>query len=488
MRVLIAASECAPLVKTGGLADVIGALPGALAGAGVEARVMLPGYPPVLAALDAVTDLGPVDPLPDGIPGSGARVLAAEAAGLSLLVLDAPALFVRQGGIYESGGMGWPDNHLRFGAFCRAVAEIGVAGAAGWRPDVVHLNDWQTGLVPLFLEREAAEAGVAAPPTLITIHNIAYQGLFGREAIGALGLPPSGFTPEGYEFWGEVGFLKAGIQTADAITTVSPGYAREILTPAFGMGLEGVLAARRDRLSGILNGADTAVWNPAADPHLPAAYSAAEPAGKDAAKAALIAHFGLEREGAGPLLVVVSRLTAQKGIDLLLAALPGFLARGGRFALLGSGDAALEASVQAAAKADPDRVGVVIGYDESLAHLLFAGGDAIAVPSRFEPCGLTQLYGLRYGTLPLVARTGGLGDTVIDANPAARAMGVATGFVFAPATVDALAGALDRLADAWAEPAVWQGMMARAMAQPVGWEASAGAYAALYGRLAAGDG
>jgi starch synthase len=479
MRVLLAASECAPLVKTGGLADVIGALPGALAGAGVETRLLLPGYPPVMAALAEAgggTQIG----LLEGLPGGPARVLAATVAGLHLLVLDAPQHFDRPGGLYEDRGRDWPDNHLRFGALSRAAATLAVEGVAGWVPDVLHVHDWQTGLAPLWV----ATAPGPRPATVVTIHNIAYQGLFPPSVIPELGLPREGFGPDGYEFWGQVGFLKAGLAYADRITTVSPGYAREILTPEFGNGLDGLLSHRRADLSGILNGVDTEVWNPETDPYLPAPYSARAPKGKEASRAALAAHFGL-RPGDGPVLVVVSRLTRQKGLDVLTEALPAFLARGGRLALLGSGDAGLEDAFRRLAAERPGEVGVRIGYDEPLAHLLYAGGDAIAVPSRFEPCGLTQLYGLRYGTLPLVARTGGLGDTVIDANPAALAAGCATGFVFAPVSASALAAALDRLCDTWADRALWRRLMRRAMSHPVGWDSSAAAYAALYADAAA---
>ncbi|MEM7499424.1 MAG: glycogen synthase GlgA [Pseudomonadota bacterium] len=475
LRVLHAASECAPLVKTGGLADVVGALPGVLAAEGVEARVLLPGYPAVMEALGATEEL----PIPTGLDreltGGPARLLSAEAAGISLLILDAPARFTREGGIYETAGRDWPDNAYRFGAFSRLAALIAAEGVGGWQPDLLHAHDWQTGLAPYYLMLAGRPR-----PAVMTIHNISYQGLFPPAVIRPLGLPEAEFTPDGYEYWGEVGFLKAGLMAADAITTVSPGYAREILTPAFGMGLEGVLQARAGDLSGILNGADTAVWDPATDPLIAAPYTAVE--GKGANRKALVARFGLE-DGPGPLLGVVSRLTRQKGIDLLLAALPSFLDMGGRFVLLGSGEASLEAAVTAAAAGSPRRAGVFIGYDEALSHLVYAGSDAIAVPSRFEPCGLTQLYALRYGAAPVVARTGGLGDTVIDANPAALGAGVATGFVHRAGDPDDLAHALARLTAAHADAASWSRITANAMRHPVDWDESAAAYAALYRRL-----
>ncbi|MEL7171360.1 MAG: glycogen synthase GlgA [Pseudomonadota bacterium] len=475
MRVLHVASECAPLVKTGGLADVLGALPGVLAAEDVSAKILLPGYPQVMAALEASREI----PLPEGLEGEltggPARLLAATAAGLDLLVLDAPARFRREGGIYETNGRDWPDNAYRFGAFSKLGALIASAGADGWRPDILHAHDWQAGLAPFYLDLMGRPV-----PSVITIHNISYQGLFEPSVLTVLGIPQAAFTHERLEFWGQVGFLKAGLVAADAITTVSPGYAREILTPDFGMGLEGVLAARASDVSGILNGADTTVWNPATDPHIAAPYTVLE--GKAANRAALLQRFGLD-EGEGPLLGLVSRLTRQKGIDILLEALPGFVDAGGRVALLGSGEAALEAALTAAAAQNPGRVGVFIGYDEALSHLVYAGSDAVAVPSRFEPCGLTQLYALRYGAAPVVARTGGLGDTVIDANPAALAAGVATGFVHAPGDGPSCAHALERLVTAYAQRETWRQIVANAMAQPVGWGPSAAAYAALYRRL-----
>ena len=493
MKVLFVASECVPFVKTGGLADVVGALPGALAAQGVEVRVLLPAYPAVKAALPKKAKTAVLGKLPGGKhSGGGARLLAAKAKGFDLLALDLPALFERPGNPYLGpDGKDWPDNHLRYGALCRAAARIAVEGIGGWRPDLVHTHDWQGGLVPAYLKLGAAKERAAAPPTLITIHNIAFQGLFPAATMAELGLPESGFSHSGFEFFGKVGFLKAGLAYADRITTVSPTYARELTSPEFGMGLEGLIAHRRADLSGILNGIDLDVWNPESDPHIAAPYAAGRPAAKAASRKALAERFRLDGEEAGkgpearggPLFCVISRLTRQKGLDLLLEALPRLLSRGARLALLGSGDADLEAAFAAAARDNPGRVGVVIGYDEPLSHLMQAGSDAILVPSRFEPCGLTQLYGLRYGTLPVVARTGGLADTVIDANEAALQAAVATGFQFAPVAAAPLADAIDRACDAFADKKLWSGMVRRAMKHPVGWETSAAAYAKIYGEL-----
>ena len=420
MKVLSVASECVPFVKTGGLADVVGALPGALAPLGVEVRVLLPGYPAVKAALPDDAEVHELARL----PGGRARLAGARAAGIDVMVLDSPRLFDRPGNPYLGpDGGDWPDNHLRYGALCRLAARIATEGAGGWRPDVVHLHDWQAGLAAAGLKLGRRPA----PPSLLTVHNIAFQGLFPPEAATPLGLPKAGFHPGGFEYFGQLGFLKAGLVYADRISTVSPTYARELTRPEFGMGLEGVIASRRAEVHGILNGIDLEVWNPASDPHIAVRFSARAPAGKAGNRVALARRFKLHCRGGGPLFCVVSRLTRQKGLDLLLEILPRLLARGASLALLGSGDADLERAFLAAAGDHPGRVGAVVGWDEPLSHLMQAGADAIVVPSRFEPCGLTQLYGLRYGTLPVVARTGGLADTVIDANEAALRAGVATG-------------------------------------------------------------
>jgi starch synthase len=467
MRVLSVASECAPLVKTGGLADVVGALPAALAAEGVEMRILLPGYPQVL---DALARTGTVMEEWD-LFGDQASLVAATAAGLDLLVLDAPHLYDRAGAIYLGpDGRDWPDNPERFAGLCWMAARVAGEGAAGWRPEVIHCHDWQAGLVPEYLRAAAGRrAGVVQ-----TIHNIAFHGLAPPGRIASLRLDPARFTPEGFEFWGNVSALKAGLLGADRLSTVSPTYAEELTRPEFGMGLDGVIRARRNHLVGILNGIDEAAWNPATDPAIvPYAY----PEGKAANRAALRREFGLP-EAPGPLCVVVSRLTAQKGLDLLLEALPALTERGGQLVLLGSGDAALEAAFSRAATAG--QVGIRIGYNEALSHRMIAGGDAILVPSRFEPCGLTQMYGLRYGTIPVVALTGGLADTVINASPAALAAGVATGVQFHPVTADALRGALARLCRLYADKPVWRRLQENAMRQPVGWQDSARAYARLF--------
>ena len=476
MRVLSVASECVPFVKTGGLADVVGALPGALTPLGVEVRVLMPGYPAVKAALSEDTEAHELECL----PGGRARLVSGQADGIDVMVLDSPRLFDRPGNPYLGpDGKDWPDNHLRYGALCRLAAQIATEGAGGWQPEVVHLHDWQAALTAAWLKLGRRPA----PPSLLTIHNIAFQGLFPPEATTPLGLPKTGFQPEGFEFFGQVGFLKAGLVYADRISTVSPTYARELTHPEFGMGLEGVIVSRRAEVYGILNGIDLKVWNPESDPRIVTGFSARVPAGKAGNRGALARRFKLHGAGNGPLFCVVSRLTRQKGLDLLLEILPRLLARGASLALLGSGDPHLESAFRAAADDNPGRVGVIIGYDEPLSHLMQAGSDAIVVPSRFEPCGLTQLYGLRYGTLPVVARTGGLADTVIDANEAALRTGVATGFQFSPVSAAPLADAIDRACDVFTDKKLWSAMVRRAMRHPVGWGASAEAYARIYSEL-----
>lgn len=465
------ASECAPLIKTGGLADVVGALPAALRPHGWEMRTLLPGYPAVLRRLGrASAVLNDAD-----LFGGPARLLAAKVDGLDLLLLEAPHLYDRPGTPYlDAGGRDWPDNDARFAALSWMAARVAAEGVAGWRPEVLHLHDWQAALAAVYAREMGAAAG-----TLLTVHNMAFHGLAGAARLPALRLPAAGFHPGGFEYYGHVSALKAGLVWADRISTVSPTYAHELTTPAFGMGLDGVIRSRSGVLSGILNGIDTAAWDPAHDPHIRAFRT---PRGKAANRARLLAEFGLEA-GAGPLCVVVARLTAQKGLDLLLEALPALLDGGGALAMLGSGERGIENAWLATAGRS-DRVAVRIGYDEALAHRMFAGADAVLVPSRFEPCGLTQLYALRYGAIPLVALTGGLADTVIHAGEAALRAGVATGLQFHPVEAHALAHALTRLCELHADAPVWAQLQRNAMRSPVGWDASAPRYAALYESLA----
>ncbi len=464
--------EIFPLVKTGGLADVAGALPLALAAEGVETTTLIPGYPAVLAKIEAAAAVH----AEADFFGGPARLLRASAAGLDLLVLDAPHLFNRPGNPYTApGGGDWPDNAVRFAALSRMAAMIATDGLAGMRPDIVHAHDWQAGLTMAYLDGAAKR-----PATVLTVHNLAFQGNFPAGILPALGLPGDAYRLDGAEFHGMVGYLKAGLALADAITTVSPSYAAEIQTPDSGMGFDGLLRHRARNLHGILNGIDETVWNPATDPLIPSPFDLRHLARRAANKSALQYHFGLEADPSALLLGVISRLSWQKGLDLLLPALGTILALGAQLVILGAGEAELEQNFRNAAAQNPGRIATFIGYDEALAHQVQAGIDALLVPSRFEPCGLTQLCALRYGALPIVARTGGLADTVIDANEAALAANAGTGIQFPPGQ---LTQALQRAAALWAKPESWARLQRNAMQADVSWRRPAAQYAALYRSL-----
>jgi starch synthase len=478
LHVLSVASEVFPLIKTGGLADVVGALPAALLREDVHVRTLIPGYPAVLQALSAREELHAFADLFHG----PARLLAASVGDLDLLVLDAPHLFMRGGGPYAGdNAMPWPDNAFRFAALGAVAAQIARGLLGNFVPDIVHAHDWQAGLALAYIYY----GGPPRPGLVMTVHNLAYQGQFPPDLLGALGLPGSAYGTDGVEYYGSIGYLKAGLWCADRITTVSPTYAAEIQTNAGGMGLDGLLRARAAVVSGILNGIDTDVWNPAADLLLPGAYDAATCVPSRARnKAALQARFGLTVDPDVPLFGVVSRLEWQKGLDLLLQAVPDLLSHGAQLALVGSGDRSLQQGFVSAGEAHPGRIGVVIGYHEALAHLVQGGSDAILVPSRFEPCGLTQLCALRYGALPVVARVGGLADSVIDANEMAVAAGVATGVQFHPVTHEHLSMAFTRTALLWRDRFLWRRMQQNAMATDVSWGRAARRYAALFRELA----
>ena len=472
MNLLFVASECSPFVKTGGLADVIGAVPKSLAEAGVSVKVLLPCYPQ-LATLAAN---GKNVMTFDDLFGGPAKILSVQAEGIDLLLLDAPHLYNREGSIYLGpDGQDWPDNDLRFAALSFAGAQVGLGALPDWTPEVINAHDWQAGLVGAYLQHHDQPT----PPVVMTIHNIAFQGNFDATRLAALGLRADQFTQQGVEYYGKISFLKAGIALASKITTVSPTYAAELLTPEFGMGLDGLLQARQSNLHGILNGIDLDVWNPETDEALIAPYSSRSLKGKARNKAELEARFGLSKSQ-GPLFCVISRMTSQKGLDMLLDCLPTLVGQGAKLALLGSGDSDLERAFIDASNQYSGSVGTIIGYDEELSHLIQAGSDAILIPSRFEPCGLTQLYGLRYGTLPVVARTGGLADTVIDANEAARLANCATGFQFAPINATMLSHAISRTCALFQDTKEWNAMIRRAMRHPVGWDLSAAAYLDVY--------
>ncbi|MGE6782633.1 glycogen synthase GlgA [Ensifer adhaerens] len=476
MNVLSVASEVYPLIKTGGLADVVGALPAALLPHGVKTRTLVPGYPAVLQKLKKKKKVGTFD----NLFGNPAAVLQAEIDGLDLLVLDQPALYHRDGGPYvDATGLDYADNFRRFAAVSLAAAEIAAGDIVpGWKPDIVHAHDWQTALTPVYMHFGRA----AGTPTVMTIHNIAFQGQFGASVFPELALPAEAFSMQFVEYYGDVGFLKGGLQTADAITTVSPSYAQEILTPEFGMGLEGLLKSRVADLSGIVNGIDADIWDPQTDPHVAQHFTGTSLKQRAGNRRALEERFGLEK-GNGPIFCIVSRLTWQKGMDLVAEVADEIVAMGGKLVVLGSGDAALEGALLAAASRHRGHIGMVTGYNEPLSHLMQAGSDAILIPSRFEPCGLTQLYGLRYGCVPVVARTGGLADTIIDANEAGLAAKVATGFQFTPVNADGLRLAIRRVLRAYSEPKVWSKIQTQGMKSDVSWATSAERYVSLYSGL-----
>ena len=478
LRVLSVAAEAFPLIKTGGLADVVGALPVALAREQVAMRILLPGYPAVMAGVRTAREVHAYPAL----HGGPARILAGRAADRDWLVLDAPHLYARDGSPYNAAdGHEFADNPFRFAALSRAAADVGLGAVPDFVPDVVHAHDWQAGLAPAYLHY----AGGTRPGTVMTVHNLAFQGRFGGDLLNALGLPWHAWSIDGVEYYDGIGFLKAGLALADRITTVSPTYAAEIRTPEGGMALDGLLRHRAHDLRGILNGIDDAVWNPAADPHLPATFDAAHRAARAQSRIALRARMGLADTPGALLFGVVSRFSWQKGMDLVLQAAPDIVAGGAQLAVLGNGDSGIERGFRDAQRLHPGRVSAHIGYAEDLAHLMQAGADAILVPSRFEPCGLTQMCALRYGALPVVSHVGGLADTVVDANDAAVEAGVATGIQFAPVNGEQLAFAIGRALALWKNQARWRRLQARGMATDVSWRHPAQQYARLYRELVA---
>ena len=480
LRILFVTSECAPWIKTGGLADVSAALPPALEACGADVRVLLPAYGalrPHIAHSRVLARIPAHGPLP-----AGTLVEAPLPSGVPAWLIDAPDLYAREGGPYvDAQGRDWPDNAQRFAALARLAADLAIgAHGVGWRPDVVHGHDWQAGLAPAYLHFAGRPV-----PTVMTIHNLAFQGVFPREALRELALPPESWSMAGVEYYGQLSFLKAGLYYADALTTVSPSYAGEIQREPLGMGLQGLLAGRRDALAGILNGIDVAAWDPARDPHLAQRYDADTLYGKAANKRALQRRAGLPVDAKAPLAAMVSRLTEQKGVDLVLDTAPRLLAAGGQLVVLGTGDRAFETALTALAAAHPRQVAATIGFDEAYAHQVEAGADLFLMPSRFEPCGMNQMYSQRYGTVPVVHGTGGLRDSVVDCTPETLADGTASGFVFGAPTAAALAAALARALAAYADAPTWRALQRHGMARDFSWTASAQRYLAIYERLAA---
>ena len=471
MQLLSVTSEIYPLVKTGGLADVAGALPAALAAHKVKVRTLVPGYPAVMAQLREAEIVAEYDDLFDG----SARILSGRAANLSLFVIDAPHLYNREGGPYGGAGGDYGDNWKRFAALAFVGAELTRGLVPGYEPDILQAHDWQSALAPAYV----AYGGPHKVKTIMTIHNLAFQGQFGADIFWRLRLPPEAFSLAGVEYYGGVGFLKGGIQCADVVTTVSPTYAAEIRTREFGMGLDGLLTGRSDSLYGILNGIDMEAWDPGTDPFLETNFRLSNIKMRQENKRAVEDRFGLQHDN-GPLFGLVSRLTWQKGIDILAGCIDPLVNAGGRLVVLGSGDDTLESAMANAAWRHPGRVGFERAYDEPLSHLIQGGVDAVLVPSRFEPCGLTQLFGLRYGAIPVVSRVGGLADTVIDANVAAIEAGAATGVQFSPVSHAALVEAITRTIALYRDEATWNRMRRNGMKSDVGWHASAAKYAKLF--------
>lgn len=489
MKVLYVCAELFPFLKTGGLADVSAGLAPALQALGCEVRWLMPAFPALVQAVTSKTWVASVvdRPAPWGRGPALApiEVLLAKLAGLKipLYLLQSPTLYERAGSPYLGpDGQDWPDNAPRFAALGWVAALLGQGLDPDWVPDIIHGHDWHCGLAPAYV-RAFADEGLAMPATVFTIHNLAYQGLFPHDVWASLGLPSTYFGVHGLEFFGQVSFMKAGLQYADRLTTVSPTYAREIRTAAQGCGLDGVLRERASVLTGILNGVDSRVWNPATDHALPTPYDADTLALKAHSKQALQINLGLTPQPQALVFGVVSRLSEQKGLHWLAQVLAELVQRGGQLALLGQGDAALEQVFVAAARRYPGQVGVRIGYDEATAHGVLAGADVMVVPSAFEPCGLTQLYGLRYGTLPLVRRVGGLADTVVDCTLENLDDASATGFVFDDLSAEGLSSAIRRAFVLYGTPQRWAAVQRRGMSLRFDWATAARHYLAIYQSL-----
>ncbi|WP_373976139.1 glycogen synthase GlgA [Chitinibacter sp. SCUT-21] len=477
MQILHVCAEMFPLLKTGGLADVSGALPLALGKQGADVRVLLPGFP---AIMDGLNISGEVAHL-HCFAGDVRIVFGYTEQGVGVYAIDAPHLYARGGNPYQDGNQHpYADNHLRFAVLGWVAARLAEGADPYWRPSVVHAHDWHAGLAPAYI------AAVGHPArTVFTIHNLAYQGVFSPADFSALDLPAHFFSVNGLEFHGHLSFMKAGIYYSDRVTTVSPSYAREITGDEQGCGLDGLLRDRGEALSGVLNGVDDSIWNPATDSLIVSPYSAEKLSGKAKCKAALQQAMGLQENPDAPLFIVVSRLTEQKGLHLVLERLHEITQRGGQFALLGSGDAQMEAAFRVAAAENPSQIAVKIGYDEAFSHQLMAAADVIMVPSRFEPCGLTQLYGLKYGALPLVRRVGGLADTVVDCSLENLQEGIATGAAFDVFSGEALTQGIRRMFALWARPKEWKAVRKTAMSCDFGWHAAAEQYLQLYRAIGA---
>jgi starch synthase len=482
-RILFATSEAYPLIKTGGLADVAGSLPPALKSLGCDVQLIMPGYRDAVARAPRPRRMADID-----LPGFSTRVSLLETVlpgtTIKTWLVEYPPAFDRPGDPYlDDTGKPWPDNAERFALFARAICAIALDGTLpAWRPQLVHCNDWQTGLVPALLASQQPR-----PATVFTIHNLAYQGLFPYAKLTDLRLPHTWWSAEALEFHGQLSFIKGGLVYADYLTTVSPTYAREIQTPAHGSGLDGLLHHRSGRLLGIVNGIDDRIWNPATDVNLIKTFNQRRFADKSENKLALQQQVGLERAAQTPLLAFVGRAVEQKGIDIILDALPQLTRMPLQLLLLTSGEPKYEQVLRRFAERNPTRLAVHIGYNEGLAHRIYGAADMLLMPSRFEPCGLSQLYSMRYGTVPVVHRVGGLADTVVDADDHNIVAGTATGVVFDEVTVPALLGAIERACTLYGQPGLWKKLALAGMrhSRSFSWRTSAARYLELYRQLIA---
>ena len=472
-KILFVTSEAHPLIKTGGLADVSGSLPKALAGLDVDVRLIMPKYQ-AIKTTEKIYYKSTVQ-----VDNADANILETRLPGTQVIVwlVDCPEFFNLPGNPYvDENGNAWPNSAERFALFCRIAVEVAMnRGYLNWIPDIIHCNDWQSGLVPALLSLESNR-----PATVFTIHNMAYQGIFPKATHASLNLPEQLWNPKGIEFNGMLSFLKGGLAYSDRITTVSPTYAREIQTADFGYGLEGLLSYRKECLTGIINGIDAEHWNPETDPNINEHFGLATLNKKKLNKTALQNKYFLPLDNNIPVIAVVSRLVEQKGIDLVLDCLPEMLALPLQFILLGTGNKNFEQQLNNFAKAYPDKMAITIGYDEGLAHLFEAGADIFLMPSRFEPCGLNQIYSQRYGTVPIVRKTGGLADTVVDTLPETLSNNTATGFVFNEATSGALMEAIKRALIVYSRPNSWKQLQTSGMHKDYSWKKSAQEYMALY--------
>lgn len=483
MRILFVTSEAFPLIKTGGLADVSGSLPAALRSLNADVRILIPGYPAVLKNLVNLQPLCSIENLPV-VGRAQLRIGNMPDTGVPVIAIDCPTLYERDSGPYiNSRGFDWEDNPIRFGVLSKIAATLSATGSPlkDWMPDIVHCNDWQCGLTPAYMKLNHPTAA----KSVLSIHNLAFQGSYDASMVERLSLPRSSFQMNGLEYYGQLSFLKGGVFYADALSTVSPTYAEEIQTAEYGFGMQGLLDLRGHEIKGILNGIDINEWNPETDPHLAKKYSDTSISGKKAVKAALQKQFGLQIDANAPLLGVVSRLTYQKGLDLFVETIPSLMAQGVQIAVLGSGEAELENSFKALAAQYPSQVAVTIGYNEPLSHQIMAGVDMFIMPSRFEPCGLNQLYGLRYGTPSVVTQTGGLADSITDTNTVTLANQTATGFKMTEVTTEALSAAIERGLSYYQDAKIWRKIQRNAMNVDVSWKHSAQSYLDLYSAVLA---